>query len=98
MLPDWLKQLAAECTEEERASLRINPHRSRTMSSWIPVSERVPSEADGMVLTFCPERGYWIDHILANGSWAEDVKYYCGGVTHWMPLPERPKEQQHERR
>ena len=63
------------------------------MSDWIPATERVPDdEVDVLLVTDNPNTGVWIGYRL-EGLWIWD----CGGaiqdtVTHWMPLPERPKE------
>ena len=55
-------------------------------TQWIPVTERLPKEQE-TVLTW-GEQGI----ILLN--WRHDNKWCCclGDVTHWMPLPEPPKE------
>ena len=59
---------------------------------WIPVAERLP-EKDGIYLTFNKKKQYEF-HFFQTGKrmwpavWDED------GVTHWMPLPNPPKEGQ----
>lgn len=69
----------------------------RTMPKWISVKERLPEDRHS-VLVYCPYNkciytAYYEDF---NDEW-----YYfgCGGrievyytVSHWMPLPESPKE------
>lgn len=68
-----------------------------TLQKWIPVSERLP-DTSGDYLTRC--------HHYRNGDWSEVVPfdvdknyfadldgYYYPFVTHWMPLPEPPKEE-----
>lgn len=66
---------------------------------WIPVTERLPDNIDEEVLV-CNE-GYGKDGTgfatvaVYNGSgWLEcwERKTYLTAVTHWMPLPEPPKE------
>ena len=67
---------------------------------WIPVSETLPDNIDEEVLV-CNE-GYGKDGTgfatvaVYNGSgWLEcwERKTYLTAVTHWMPLPEPPKEE-----
>lgn len=61
-----------------------------TVQQWIPVTDRLP-EKDGIYLTFSKKKEYEF-HFFQTGKrmwpavWDED------GVTHWMPLPEPPKE------
>ena len=61
-----------------------------TVQNWIPVSERLP-EKDGIYMTFNKKKEYGF-HFFQMGKsmwpaiWEEDQ------VTHWMPLPEPPKE------
>ena len=52
---------------------------------WISVEERLP-EDDETVLT-------WGDLQIVMMDWRHENKWCCfGDVTHWMPLPEPPKE------
>jgi hypothetical protein len=58
--------------------------------TWIPVSERLPSEADaneeGLVLVRnigCPQ--------YEPMDW-DQVKVFCSMISHWMHLPDPPKE------
>lgn len=54
--------------------------------SWNPVTERLPREQE-TVLTWGKQGVILID-------WRHDNKWcFCRGVTHWMPLPEPPKEE-----
>lgn len=63
---------------------------------WISVKDRLP-EMLHAALVYCPkynnvfcadirEDGHWYDFIQGNGGQIVDE------VTHWMPLPEPPKE------
>jgi hypothetical protein len=66
-----------------------------TVQEWIPVTERLP-EAGEIVL--CHMK-YGEMYILQRDShayygWAGDrISYATSCVTHWMPLPEPPKEE-----
>ena len=62
---------------------------------WIPVTERLPEEYVG-VLCYCSRNGQY-----GCGEWCKEDNgtiYWIGlnGMipTHWMPLPEPPKEEQ----
>lgn len=52
---------------------------------WIPVTERLP-EKNTWVLAYCKYKGHVVDYMDINGLWS------YGNITHWMPLPEPPKE------
>ena len=56
---------------------------------WIPVTERLPSVGEKvLVITIGKGKQYVeTDMLLATGEWFD-----YGNVTHWMPLPEPPKE------
>lgn len=60
---------------------------------WIPVTERLPDVGKD-VLCFCRAN---ICFVLGwdGNHWHEGAdRYYMSGfVTHWMPLPEPPKEE-----
>ena len=53
---------------------------------WIPVEERLP-ENNTWVLAHSKYKGHVVDYVDINGLWS------YGNVTHWMPLPEPPKEE-----
>ena len=62
------------------------------MSEWISVKDRLPEEY-GDVLVF---RVYNQRPMMSVDTYDADrkrfSKYHNGGVTHWMPLPEMPKQ------
>lgn len=57
---------------------------------WISVNDRLP-EADQYVLTIDKLGFYYIDCVLNTGEWEENTSR-INPVTHWIPLPEPPKE------
>ena len=64
---------------------------------WIPVTERLPEE---YVNVLCHLRSldrqseyYSIDHLMEDGQWWKAANSWKHEVTHWMPLPEPPKEE-----
>ena len=79
-------------------------------SAWVSVKDRLPElpdfdHCDRMVIT-CDWKGhvapmYW-ERITIRGKSIERWRYhfdriYDGfGITHWMPLPEAPKEEYYE--
>lgn len=57
---------------------------------WIPVTERLPEKHIRVLLyaKLSPKRDYiGVDYINADENW-----YTTPNVTHWMPLPEPPKD------
>ena len=73
-----------------------------TVQQWIPVSERLPEEREGWCNTFSDT--VLVAHKRHDGSirmttsctidgkWHSDVQHIQYEITHWMPLPEPPKE------
>ena len=69
------------------------------MAEWISVKDRLP-ESPRFVLVFVrhPPKGEFpawscmmTDMYLGNG-WLENADSEAHEITHWMPLPEPPKE------
>lgn len=62
-----------------------------TVQQWIPVTERLPDE-DTRVLVWLLDSANKYTRMDTdrrhNGKWVRWEKY----VTHWMPLPQPPKE------
>lgn len=58
--------------------------------AWISVKEKLPEEDTRVLVHVDSDRSYTkidTDRIL-DGIWVR----WCTDVTHWMPLPEPPKE------
>lgn len=66
------------------------------MSEWISVKDKLPNE-DKTVIAYKPRTNEFLFASFSGSSWV-----YAGGIiskrviSHWMPLPEVPKEVQHE--
>lgn len=67
------------------------------MNNWISVKDRMPEFGNQMVLTYESRRG--IIGVGYFGALGREVGWWnhCGcpanHITHWMPLPEPPKEE-----
>lgn len=67
-----------------------------TIQKWIPVEERLPQEFVSVLVCIPSENPLPTvkEAYLANGAWATKMAiFFMEEVTHWMPLPERPKEE-----
>lgn len=67
------------------------------MSEWIKCKDRMPAFKKGsteFVIVRVVDIGTKIGHMFAaNGKWViNGVAFYKDSVTHWMPLPEPPKD------
>lgn len=62
--------------------------------TWIPVTERLP-EKDGTFITAYSKGGvsqnWYMTFHHGGGKWYQNSED-TGEVTHWMPLPEPPKD------
>lgn len=93
-LTELIKQ-AKYCTAEELAEYLISA--GLTVQTWIPVTERLPNAHDSCIvyrkgtfghfsmLYYTPALGF---HFY-DSEWGDVT---VDNVTHWMPLPEPPKE------
>ena len=63
------------------------------MSEWISVKDRMPDN-DQDVLVYVRLKGR--DPVITNSFFMENIHRWSGlhrlNVTHWMPLPEPPKD------
>lgn len=66
--------------------------KARMEGQWIPCSERLPKEKQRVIVR-CVIVGTTVGWILW-GEWMTDLGRGCADVTHWMPLPQPPKEVQ----
>ena len=75
---DWSKE-AADAIEELRKP------------RWIPVTERLPEH--GWYLAYGPSIKMEVLHFHSVEEVWSSERYYNIEVTHWMPLPQPPKEE-----
>ena len=61
-----------------------------TVNEWISVKDRLP-EYENQVLTYRGESGISVERMFPGAMWDFDYDI-IDAVTHWMPLPEAPKE------
>ena len=59
-------------------------------NEWVSVEERLPEEKQRVIVR-CERVGTSVGWILW-GNWMADIGPDAGKVTHWMPLPKSPKE------
>ena len=58
---------------------------------WIKCSDQLPQE--GKVVLLCDQGGYMTAGWLHNGRfYLESMVWFQHEFTHWMPLPEPPKQ------
>ena len=62
---------------------------------WIPVEERLPEPTENPVLVHDYSGVSVAWHSKAMG-WVYKTGFACVDVTHWMPLPQPPKEEKNE--
>ena len=66
---------------------------------WISVKDRLP-ENDTRVLAYCKDRCiHDVKWRWADNAWYDKgsaAVYLAGFVTHWLPMPEPPKEDKHD--
>lgn len=59
---------------------------------WISVQERLPEQFQSVLSYRGNKVLFEVDFIDEQGKWYSQCKYSTTKVTHWMPLPEPPKE------
>ena len=62
-----------------------------TVQKWIPANERLP-DVGCEVLIMCKNKSYGVGMYSDTYRDFFSGQFPVNGVTHWMPLPEAPKE------
>ena len=88
----------AEATTNCIAELQEQIAELRSMQKWIPVTERLPERNDDVLCYRGNHIGVLMDvyTYIGDDKWDDTYgnRIYTDdeGITHWMPLPEPPKE------
>lgn len=81
--------LISEAADAIEELAKNSPKVGNRFGEWIPVTERPPKK-NGVYLVYVygevTEMNYW------HGKWHMLRDDYTKAVTHWMPLPQPPKE------
>lgn len=63
-----------------------------TVGEWVSVKDRLP-EKNGDYITYDRDGTVWPHFFTASSKvWEDALGFSTELVTHWMPLPEPPKE------
>ena len=105
-MADWLRgtygfspEMNAKCVQllKDMAGEMERLRAERGAAQWISVEERLP-ETDNYCIVFEPGYGCEVCMYYGDGEWlTPDLSNVTRFVSHWMPLPEAPKEEQHEK-
>lgn len=68
---------------------KIEGLQTEEVQRWIPVTERLPENTGDVIV--CHKNGWVTKNAWLVGNWW--YKNEVNPITHWMPLPERPKEE-----
>lgn len=90
--------LTGQHTADDLISYGVTFAKDTNVPSWIPLTERYPEE-NKRVLLWCKEDGVNIGCYTGYGPFR--VRLWEPHIipdrpTHWMPLPEPPKEDNHD--
>lgn len=105
---DVLEMAIAALREQEDPKAVLVEHYIKVPEKpkWISVEERLPDAAQGMEgvlgfvngyngrITFTDASLFVKYDYVENAWWSEDYDIEGCKVTHWMPLPEPPKEEE----
>lgn len=91
---DAIEELRRKYTEERNAAVELTGELATVAAKlprWIPVTERLPEH--GWYLAYGPTIKMEVLHFHSVEEVWSSERYYNINVTHWMPLPEPPKEE-----
>lgn len=91
-----LQQIAGHYEETAKDYFKDVCYYLEREPKWIPVTERLPEDL-ARVIVFCNDGVFFgfCEHLIVDGEevveW-NDFLHYPITPTHWMPIPEPPKE------
>ena len=96
---DWAEEIFASEPDNYKFNALIDiVDRTPTIKSpapqWISIKDRLPEDRKN-VLCLCKNNGMTVSRITFRCGNSVSFGQHRG-VTHWMPLPESPKEETHE--
>lgn len=92
IIESQVKQLMQKLQNDK--SIPVEKRVSPMLAEWVSVDDKLP-EKNQQVLTYNPmddREPFWVDYLFLAGD--EKLHWDMGedNVTHWMPLPEPPKQ------
>lgn len=92
---DTIEELEAVCKKQEVDLVEMTGELA-SKPKWIPVTERLPKYGERVLVFggFTMYVAYYDKNRYGGESWHKlnSKSHYCN-PTHWMPLPEPPKEE-----
>ena len=96
----YIQQLEADNAQQARCIENLTDKLNATndaLPRWISVEERLPEDSVKVLVYDALNLQERVMYAYADGSWWDERdRFYCnvedGDITHWMPLPEPPKE------
>jgi hypothetical protein len=90
-MPQDARSDFCHCCGADMRPTSVSGAKELSKPRWIPVTERLPEH--GWYLAYGPTNKMEVLHFhSAEEVWSSE-RYYNIEVTHWMPLPEPPKEE-----
>ncbi|HFI6241610.1 TPA: DUF551 domain-containing protein [Escherichia coli] len=88
----WVKDAMRESYDACRAAMIQAGNSPVTPDGWIPVSERMPEDAQWCAVN--TEYGYYVQCWSEGQGWlGDEISLPSCDVTHWMPLPAAPQQE-----
>ncbi len=86
---DRASRAHANCVQALREAAEL----LKAAPEWISVKDRLPDEKADVVVVIQNGYGYWFRVAYREQSWwVSSGRRIYDSVTHWMPLPEPPKQ------